>query len=143
MSSVETTAQLHFEAPGPGSWDIDAVHFPRPVTRYWAEMHPEPFTRGFADFARFYGLLIDTRECRYVNGFCYGSVVPVAESEVPQRFARAEEVFRGKLWREQLRDWEESVKPESVKTHRELQSIDPDALDDEELAAYLSRCCDH
>src|SRR5688500_20283601 len=27
--------------------------------------------------------------------------------------------------------------------HRELQSIDPDALSDEELVAYLKRCRDH
>jgi len=33
MSSTDTTTQLHFEAPGPGSWELDAVHFPRPVTR--------------------------------------------------------------------------------------------------------------
>ena len=35
--------ELTFEPPGPGSWDLDPVHFPRPVTRYWAEMHPAAF----------------------------------------------------------------------------------------------------
>jgi hypothetical protein len=32
---------LRFEPPGPGSWELDPVHFPRPVTRYWTEIHPE------------------------------------------------------------------------------------------------------
>src|SRR5690349_9517513 len=142
MSATETS-QLRFEAPGPGSWEIDAVHFPRPATRYWAEMHPEPFRRGFAEFCRFYGLLIAGREYRYIDGFCYGTVVPIAESEAPERFARAEEVFEKKLWREQLREWDETFKPESIRTHRELQAVDPDSLSDDELVSYLTRCRDH
>ena len=47
MTSVQLATGLRFEPPGPGSWELDAVHFPRPVTRYYAEMHPEPFARGF------------------------------------------------------------------------------------------------
>ena len=143
MSSVENVSQLRFDPPGPGSWGLDAVHFPRPVTRYWAEMHPEPFVRGFREFTRFYGMLIDTLEYRYIDGFAYSTMVPVAESEVPTRFQRAEEVFRDKLWREQLREWDETFKPTSIKTHRELQSVDPDALPDVDLVAYLTRCRDH
>jgi len=42
---------MTFEAPGPGSWGLDPVHFPRPVTRYWAAMHPDAFKRGTHDFA--------------------------------------------------------------------------------------------
>jgi rifampicin phosphotransferase len=143
MSSVESAAELRFDPPGSGSWNQDAVHFPRPVTRYWEEMHPEPFQRGCREFTRFYGMLIDTLENRYVNGFVYMTVVPVAESEVPERFQRAEEVFQRKLWREQLREWDETFKPTSIKTHRELQSVDPDALSDDDLVAYLTRCRDH
>ena len=143
MSSVETAGQLRFDSPGPGSWELDVVHFPRPVTRYWSETHPEPFKRGFSEFTRFYGMLIGTLDYRYVNGFCYRAIVPVAESEVPERFRRAEEVFPGKLWREQLREWDETFKPTSIRTHRELQSVDPDALSDDELVAYLTRCRDH
>jgi phosphohistidine swiveling domain-containing protein len=143
VGSVESASELRFEAPGPGSWAIDAVHFPRPVTRYWAETHPEPFTRGFSEFTRFYGMLISHLDYRYINGFCYQTVAPVAESEAPERFRRADEVFEKKLWREQLREWDETFKPQSIAAHRELQSIDPDALSDQELAAYLERCRDH
>ena len=135
--------ELQFEPPGPGPWEIDHVHFPRPVTRYWAEMHPEPFRRGFREFTRYYGMLLDSMEYQYVNGFAYRQPQPVAEQEIPERFQRAEEVFEGKLWREQLRNWDETFKPESIKTHRELQSVDPDGLSDTDLAAYLGRCRDH
>ena len=56
---------------------------------------------------------------------------------------RAEQVFAQKLWREQLRDWDENCKPSAIATHRELQAVDPDALSDAELVAYLTRCRDH
>ena len=113
------------------------------MTRYWTETHPEAFKRGIRDFTSFYGMLLDTLEMEYVNGFGYKTARPVAEDEVPQRFQRAEEVVQGKLWREQLRDWDETVKPASIKAHRELQSVDPDELSDEDLVAYLTRCRDH
>ncbi|HTV12204.1 MAG TPA: PEP-utilizing enzyme [Acidimicrobiales bacterium] len=143
MSSAETASKLPFEPPGPGSWELDSVHFPRPVTRYWSSTHPEPFKRGFREFTRFYGLLIDVLDNAYVNGFCYTSLVPVGRDEVPKRFQRAEAVFREKLWREQVREWDETFKPASVKAHRELQSVDPSGLPEPELLAYLGRCRDH
>ena len=141
--SAQASSELRFDPPGPGFWEQDAVHFPRPVTRYWAEMHPEPFQRGFRELTSYYGLLIDSIVDRYLNGFAYKSMVPVAESEVPARFQRAEEAVQGKLWREQLREWDEKFKPASIAMHRELQSVDPDALSDDELIAYLTRCRDH
>ncbi|MEA2198094.1 MAG: rifampicin phosphotransferase [Solirubrobacteraceae bacterium] len=143
MTFVESTPELKFEPPGPGPWNLDPVHFPRPVTRYWAEMHPEPFKRGCAEFASYYGMLIDGLETGYVNGFAYNRPAPVPEEEIPQRFQRAEEVWAGKLWRDQLRDWDETFKPASIAKHRELQSVDPDALSDEELAEYLTTCREH
>jgi phosphohistidine swiveling domain-containing protein len=134
---------LHFEPPGPGSWVQDPVHMPRPMTRYWQETHPPALKKGTNDFARFYGLLIDGLQMGYVNGFGYRQVLPVPEAEIPERFKRAEQVFAQKLWREQLRDWDENSKPSSIATHRELQAVTPDALSDTELVAYLKRCRDH
>jgi len=106
-------------------------------------MHPEPFKRGTNDFARYYGMLIDGLEMGYVNGFAYNTVRPAPEEEIPQRFQRAQEVFEGKLWREQLREWDEVRKPASIAAHREILAVDPDALSDEELGTYLARCRDH
>ena len=142
MSGRGTTA-LRFEPPGPGSWSLDPVHFPRPATRYWAEMHPEPFRRGTREFMAYYGMPIESLETQYVNGFAYSAMRPAREDEIPQRFARAEQVWEGKVWREQLREWDDTAKPAAVRTHRELQSVDVDALSDDELAAYLTRCREH
>jgi pyruvate,water dikinase len=88
-------------------------------------------------------MLIDGLATAYVNGFAYNTMRPVEEAEIPERFQRAEEVFENKLWREQLREWDEVRKPTSIAAHRELQAVDPDALSDEALAAYLTRCRDH
>jgi phosphohistidine swiveling domain-containing protein len=142
MSSAETGTELRFDPPGPGPWELDAVHFPRPVTRYWAEMHPEPFLRGFREFTGYYGMLLDGIQYQYVNGFAYRQPMPVPEDQLPERFARAEEVMEKKLWRDQLRDWEQNLKPGSIKAHHELQSVDPDALSDDDLAEYIGRCRD-
>src|SRR5512135_2538772 len=143
MVALDTSTELRFEPPGPGSWEQDPVHFPRPLTRYFQETHPPSFKRGTNDFARFYGLLIDGLQIGYVNGFGYNQVLPAPDAEIPERFKRAEQVFAQKLWREQLRDWDENRKPSSIATHRELQAVNPDALSDAELVSYLTRCRDH
>jgi pyruvate,water dikinase len=143
MATEKAAAEHRFEPPGPGSWELDPLHFPRPATRYWEETHPEAFMRGFRDFTAYYGLLFDTMEMQYVNGFAYRSIIPISPDEFPRRVQRAEEVFQHKLWREQLRDWDETIKPSSIKTHRELQSVDPDTLSDSDLVGYLTDCRDH
>ena len=141
--TTQPETELRFDPPGPGSWTLDAVHFPRPATLYWQEMHPAPFVRGFSEFTRFYGMLIDTLDYRYVNGFVYSSMLPAPESEIPERCARAEEVLDKKLWRQQLEEWDTKYKPESIKAHREIQAVDPDELSNDELTAHLERCRDH
>ncbi|HEY5971909.1 MAG TPA: hypothetical protein VIT22_08040, partial [Pseudoxanthomonas sp.] len=143
MTASDTTPALHLEAPGPGPWTQDGVHFPRPMTRYFQDMHPAAYKAGTNEFARFYGMLIDGLQIAYVQGFGYNQLVPAPEAEVPERFQRAEQVYAQKLWREQLREWDEQRKPAAIAAHRAIQAIDPDALSDAELAAHLRRCRDH
>lgn len=119
------------------------MHFPRPASRYWVELHPAAFRRGTSEFAAGYGLLLDGLQMAYVNGFGYIQAVPVAEDQAGERIARAGEVVQQKYWRQQLRDWNEDFKPRAIEAHRAIQAIDPDALSDEELVAYLTRCRDH
>jgi pyruvate,water dikinase len=88
-------------------------------------------------------MLIDGLQIGYVNGFAYNQVLPAPEGEIPERFKRAGQVVAQKLWREQLRDWDENRKPSSIATHREMQAVNPDALSEAELVAYLRRCRDH
>ena len=143
MTAQKALTNLSLEPPGPGSWEQDPVHFPRPMTRYFQETHPAAFQKGTNAFARFYGMLIDGLQIAYVQGFGYNQVLPAPEAEIPQRFERAEEALTQRLWREQLRDWDDNRKPSSIVIHRELQAVDPDRLADADLAAYLTRCRDH
>ncbi len=59
--TAEAKQPLTLSPPGPGSWELDPLHFPRPVTAYWAEMHPAPFSLGYGDFMAYYGLPLQTR----------------------------------------------------------------------------------
>lgn len=143
MASSGKETRLTLDPPGPGFWELDPVHFPRPATRYWTEVHPEPFRRGTHEFAESYGMLIDGLEMAYVSGFAYMTVHPVPESEIPRRFERAGQAIAAKYWREQLRDWDGAFKPTAIAAHRAIQSVDPETLSDTDLAAHLVRCRDH
>lgn len=140
MDTTSPFDSLEFGSPGPGSWSIDVAHFPRPVSRFQTEIHPLGITRGFLDCARRYGLLIDTLDFRFVNGFAYSSVVPAPHEEVPDRFKAAEGVFRDKLWRADLEHWDSEVKPASIETHHALLAVIPEDLSDEDLIDYVERC---
>jgi len=143
MTAFDTSIELPLEPPGPGPWTQDGVHLPRPLTRYYQQVQPAAFRAGTQAFARYYGMLIDGLHMAHVQGFGYSQVVPAPEAELPERFRRAEQVYAQKLWREQLREWDEQRKPAAVARHRAIQAVDPDALSDAELVAYLRRCRDH
>src|SRR3954469_10003727 len=72
-----TMAPAAFIAPGPGSWQLDAVHFPRPATKLFAEFFPKGFDAGFRECAKDYGALLDTLEFGTANGFLYFAPRPV------------------------------------------------------------------
>ena len=143
MNRAASSATVEFHPPGPGSWSIDGAHFPRPVSRFQSEIHPKGIRKGFLDCARRYGLLIDTLDYHFVNGFAYSSVVPAPGDEIPDRFKAAESVFRDKLWRTDLERWDNEVKPASIATHQALLAVDPETLSDEELIAYVGDCRDN
>lgn len=134
---------LTFDPPGPGTWERDPVHFPRPVSGYFADTHPPAFGAGTSLMFGHYGLLLERMATSYPHGFAYNCKVPAAEGDIPARFGRAEEALATKAWRAQLREWDDEAKPAAIAKHREIQGVDPDALSDVDLAAYLLRCRDH
>ena len=143
MASSAPPATLHLEPPGPGPWAQDGVHFPRPMTRYFQDMHPAAFKAGTQDFARYYGMLIDGLQMAYVQGLGYNQLLPATEDQIPARIQRAEEVYVRKLWREQLHEWDTQRKPAALAAHRAIQAVAPETLSDAELATYLRRCGAH
>ena len=91
-TTARTTAPIPLrpEPPGPGSWMLDAVHTPRPFSRFGTEVHPGALAEGFASMGRRYGLLLDHLDWRFVQGFAYFTPRPVTdEAEVTRRLATA------------------------------------------------------
>ena len=81
--------ELEFEPPGPGSWEPDHSHWPRPVARFMTEpaaTFQDPFARGFIESLRRYGTAILYPEHRFVHGIAYMCVRPAPQEELPQRF---------------------------------------------------------
>ncbi len=152
-----------FEPPGPGVWECESAHFPRPLTRLQVEILERALPEGFAMGMKSFGLLLETFVAKAVHGFIYIQVVPFGAPPgakgpppkliiqlvtrlVPKMRARlrvAHEAFETKLWREELRRWDEQVKPASIAAHKEIQAIDVGALDDDALARHLTLCRDH
>jgi pyruvate,water dikinase len=149
--------QIEFKAPGQGSWELEQTHFTKPATRYASSLFPEPLARGFGEGTKRYGLLLDTLRMRFVNDFGYAKFVPVGapdsatgppprwiftllvhlHPEIRRRIATAPEVFTKKLWREDMRRWDEEIKPDSIARNRKLQETPITALGDAEFRVYL------
>jgi len=150
-------SQPEFKAPGPGAWELEQTHFSRPATRYAGAIISDPLARGFGEGTRRYGLLLDTLRMRFVNDFCYGKFVPVGapegatappprliftvltrlHPEIRRRVAAAPGVFATKLWREDLRRWDEEIKPDSIARNSKLQNTPIATLGDAEFVAHL------
>ncbi len=152
--------ELKYAPPGPGCWELDGTHFPRPVTRFHAEIFGAAMTAGFSPALRRYGSLLESLEYAFVNGLAYSCPRPVGapkgakgpppklvfklltwlHPEVRRRLATVATVFERKPWREELERWDREVKPASVRAHLALQAIDPARLSADELLAHLERC---
>jgi rifampicin phosphotransferase len=163
MTTTTAAAEQGFTPPGPGVWMLDATHWTRPLTRFQAELFPDPFRRGFGEGLRRYGSLLEYLDVGFSNGFPYYRPRPVgapehvdahpprevwdelasSHPEIRERLATSARVFERKLWREDLERWDREVKPAATRAHLELLAVDPHSLDAGELLAYLDRCRDN
>src|SRR6185437_4899257 len=149
--------EMSFEAPGPGSWEIESLHFPIPITPVHAANLSAQFAPAFRTGTRRFGLLLDTIEHRTVNGFDYvaprivgapkGAKGPPPKAvfkvltwihpEVRRRLRTSTTVFIDKPWKQDVARWEEELKPEAIRAHLALAAVDPGALPEDALLAHL------
>src|SRR5687768_15614918 len=121
------TTEVKFEAPGPGPWELESVHVCRPLTRFIAAGYVRSFPKGFASGTARYGLLLSHYNAATVNDFLYMQPVPygappgasgappkavlwLASRLLPKMRARiraSAEAFETKLWREDLKRWDD------------------------------------
>jgi rifampicin phosphotransferase len=143
LAPARSPGALTLTAPGPGTWILDATHWQRPVTRLLESLYPRPFGRGFRDGMRRYGLLVRRPELRFLSGFVYSRIEPAPQEELPERFEAAARAFETRLWREDLRRWDEELRPASIAAHLALQRTDPTLLGARPLLAHLEACRTH
>lgn len=132
-----------YSAPGPGTWEQDSTHFPRPLTPFVAEAFPGPFTRGFKEGTARYGLLVSHLEPAIINGFMYNrvdGVDPDDGEEFSRRVSAAQEALESRLWRDDLDLWDREYKPDSILRNRALESVDLTKLDMDGLLEHLATC---
>ena len=154
---------LTFEAPGPGPWDVETVHLSRPVTALAAGMFPQALSEGFGEGTERYGLLLDTLDFAIVQRIPYARMLPVGAKNGPgeklppklllqlilrlhpemrRRRRTAEKAERDKLWLQDLRRWDDEVKPATIARSLALLRVDPETLSDDELMNHLNECAE-
>ncbi len=151
-----------FTPPGPGVWELEATHMQRPVSRAMADILPAAATAGFREGMARYGLLLDHLEFATVNRFVYicpravgapkGAKGPPPKfifkaltklhPEMRRRIRRIGEVWRNKLWREDVERWDNEWKPAIANENTALQRVDIRSLSDEELIQHVEAAFD-
>lgn len=154
------TPPAPFEKPRPGSWTLDAAHCERPLPRFVQNVFERSFTNGFREGLAAYGALLETIEAVLVNGFVYTCVRPIGappepkgtppkaifklltrlHPELRRRVRRSHEAMQGRIWREEIRQYQEEWAPPVEKLKRRLLAESLEPLDDRELARHIEEC---
>jgi phosphohistidine swiveling domain-containing protein len=153
----------NYTAPGPGAWELETVHFTRPISRLMQAPMLGGFVRGFKEGTARYGLMLSHIEPAIVNSFIYMRPVPFGAPpsatkpppkivfqlltrlvpKIRRRIADSVRALEGRQWRKDLEWWDNEIKPKAIAKHKKLQAVDPAALDDAALLAHLSTCLEH
>ena len=155
-------AEMTWEAPGPGAWELETTHASRPWSVFMHEAFSDGFVQGFQHGTARYGLMLSHLEPAFVNGFFYdrpvafgappGAPPPPPEvleqltREVPELVARLAEgpkAFGEKRWREDMETWDTIDKPAAVEKHRAIEAVDVRDLSDDDLAKHVAMCDRH
>lgn len=160
---TQTVGTSAWQAPGPGTWTLDASHVPRPLCAFSAAIMPEASMAGFRETLARNGSLLEAIEFAIVGGFCYVRVRPLGADPaatappppepvfrqlletVPalrERVETAERVFAERLRRAELQHWDEVVKPRHKALRAQLLAVDLQALDDAALCDHVDRCAE-
>jgi len=152
-----------FEAPGPGSWELDASHFDANCSRIVREAAEYAVSEGMEVGLARVGAPILSMEARFVNGRFYRRLVPLvggsrdlpeppaivlkAATRLHPEFRRRNQLAAATLanrsWNDELERWESEWKPELIATSRRLDAVDLHKLDDWELTRHLNAAVEH
>lgn len=148
-----------FTPPSPGAWELEQTHATRPPSVFVADVLPDAMMSGFKAGTRTYGLLLDYMEVAVINRFLYFAVRPVGapksakgapprlifeimrrvHPEIRRRVARADTVFRDRIWRRDVDMWDRELKPRMAEQARALLAEDLSRASDAQLADHVRR----
>jgi phosphohistidine swiveling domain-containing protein len=154
-------ATARWELEGPG-WELDRVHFDRPVTPFTVSFYLEPVTlgseRGFADWS----LPMQRYRFEIVNGWPYGRIDPFGGDppglllKVPalahlwrvdprarKRIRAFDEFVRQGGFERNIDRWDDEWRPEAERRVAELRALDLETATDEQLADQLEAWRDY
>jgi rifampicin phosphotransferase len=153
---VERADVLQWDPPGPGSWELLADHYPRPIT---AAMVPflDIWSTETTAFMKNVGMPLEAARMATVNGLPYLTfIVAGGGKKPPPRWVmtlamrvvpslrRAEkrlaQVFEERPWVAGIAQWYDVDRPAAIERMLTLTRLDLDAFDDAELADHLVRC---
>lgn len=153
-------ASLRWDKPGPGTWALDRAHSAGPVSPVMQAIAPAAMADGFLSFTERYGLVISHMEVCYVNGLPYGAMriagLPASDRPPPpaavlkvltrlhpvmrRRDRRARRALAERTWHDDLVRWFDELRPAKIAAARNVQVVDPAALEAAELASHVEDC---
>ncbi|WP_322937068.1 PEP-utilizing enzyme [Nocardioides bizhenqiangii] len=133
------------------------------MTRIGQVAFLEGFPRGFSEGTAKYGVLLDHLRPGFSQSFLYNQpaavgapagamgpppkpvlqVVSRLHPEMRRRHKAAAAAIAGKLWRQDLEEWDRVDKPAAIKAHQAIQAVDVETLTDLELADHVDLCAQH
>lgn len=165
-SSLDPSAPLTWDAPGPGTWNLDRSHVHRPATPINQHIQSTATAtgtrRGFVEM----GAPLDALDFRFVNGLAYNRVRPLIRPDKPatklpplpllklavrlhpemrRRRRTAERVLVDRPWRAVLDQWHApgGLREQYERENLALQDVDLGALDDHALVEHVLTTVGH
>jgi phosphohistidine swiveling domain-containing protein len=164
MMGSGVVGDVKFEAPGPGSWELDATHRGRrPVSPFTRELLTREAEAGSVDLLAKYGLPLERIRTQLVEGCLYLRPTGVGEGPVPKapppvwimkigarlhpemrrRNRAAAQAWRERRWRTEVDDWFDRDRAAVVARNLALHRVDLSALDDHQLVAQVTERLQH
>ena len=154
MTMMEATKQ--WQAPGPGMWERDEAHQSAPFSGYIQTLFDAYFSAGMEEGGARYGLLFETFDVRWVDGWAYMRPRIVGAPEKPGglppkwvfkalfklhpalrgRTKAAQQALSEGRWRKDAEWWIDHGRASMRSRLRALQSVDLQSQDDAALRRH-------
>lgn len=164
--STTTSSTITFEAPAPGQWELETAHHGlRPLSPFLRVSYQRAFEAGIVEPLERYGLPLASVEAKFVHGCLYMRPLAIGEKpgstpkapppafvmkvlsrlhpELRRRAKTAEQAFAQRRWRQEVDEWFDRDRATQLAENRALQSVEPGALDDGELATHIAAALAH